>query len=248
MSATEPELDVSRETRDRLTALLALVEKWTRRINLVSAGSLEDGWRRHVVDSVQVHRAAPPARHWADLGSGGGFPGLVVAVMEAERATPARVSLVESDARKCAFLRAAVRELGLGAEVVSARIEDAPPLGADMLSARALAPLDRLLGYAARHLAPEGLAVFPKGARWREEVQAAERNWSFSLEAIPSITDPEAVLLRIGGISGVAARETPTAPHHRDREPEGGRRQDDHGDQSRRRAGQGRARGAADRP
>jgi 16S rRNA (guanine527-N7)-methyltransferase len=85
--------------------------------------------------------------------------------------------------------------------VIDARIEHVPPLGADVLSARALAPLGTLLGFAHRHLAPDGTALFPKGARWREEIAAAERDWTFSAEPIPSITDPDAVLLRIGGIA-----------------------------------------------
>ncbi|WP_273520983.1 16S rRNA (guanine(527)-N(7))-methyltransferase RsmG [Rhodosalinus sediminis] len=193
--------DVSRETRERLETLLALVGKWTRRINLVAPSTVEDGWRRHILDSIQVHRAAPAAQHWADLGTGGGFPGLVVAVLEAERTTPARVTLVESDRRKCTFLRTALRETGAQATVIDARIEHVPPLGADVLSARALAPLGTLLGFAHRHLAPDGTALFPKGARWREEIAAAERDWTFSAEPIPSITDPDAVLLRIGGIA-----------------------------------------------
>lgn len=203
--------------------LLGLVAKWTRRINLVAPSTVPDGWRRHVLDSVQVHRAAPPARHWVDLGTGGGFPGLVIAILEAERATPAQVTLVESDRRKCSFLRTALRETGATARVIDARIEAVPPLGADVLSARALAPLGTLLGFAARHLLPDGTALFPKGARWRDEVQAAQQDWTFSADAIPSMTDPDAVLLRIGGISPHAARETYTAPDHRDRESEGGR-------------------------
>ncbi|WP_239995000.1 16S rRNA (guanine(527)-N(7))-methyltransferase RsmG [Rhodosalinus sediminis] len=193
--------DVSRETRERLETLLALVGKWTRRINLVAPSTVEDAWRRHILDSIQVHQAAPAAQHWADLGTGGGFPGLVVAVLETERTTPAKVTLVESDRRKCTFLRTALRETGAQARVIDARIEHVPPLGADVLSARALAPLGTLLGFAHRHLAPGGTALFPKGARWREEIAAAERDWTFSAEPIPSITDPDAVLLRIGGIA-----------------------------------------------
>ena len=193
--------DVSRETRERLETLLALVGKWTRRINLVAPSTVEDGWRRHILDSLQVHRTAPAARHWADLGTGGGFPGLVIAILEAECTAPAQVTLVESDRRKCTFLRTALRETGAHASVIDARIESVPPLGADVVSARALAPLDTLLGFAHRHCAPGGTALFPKGARWREEIAAAERDWTFSAEPIPSITDPDAVLLRIGGIA-----------------------------------------------
>jgi 16S rRNA (guanine527-N7)-methyltransferase len=240
MSAKDPDLGVSRETRDRLEALLGLTARWTQRINLVSAESLEDGWRRHIIDSIQVHRAAPAAMHWADLGTGGGYPGLVVAILEAERAAPAQVTLVESDARKCAFLRTALRECAITASVVTGRIGALAPLGADVISARALAPLDQLLAYADHHLAPGGMAVFPKGARWRNEMAAAERNWTFKADEIPSITDPDAVLLRIGDISR-AARQSQNAPDHRSRESKGGRRQDDDSDKSRRRLGEGGA-------
>lgn len=240
MSGGPPALDVSRETRARLEVLLNLTARWTRRINLVSTDSLRDGWRRHILDSLQVHRAAPAATHWADLGTGGGYPGLVIAILEAERDAPARVTLVESDARKCAFLRTALRECGAAADVLPSRIEALPPLGADVISARALAPLDRLLAYADRHLAPGGTAVFPKGARWRDEVAQAERNWRFKATAIPSITESDAVLLRIGEISR-EPRQSQNAPDHRHRESEGGRGQDNDRDQPGRRAGEGGA-------
>jgi 16S rRNA (guanine527-N7)-methyltransferase len=238
MSGEAPAPVVSRETRARLEALLDLTARWTRRINLVSSESLKDGWRRHIVDSIQVHRAAPVATHWADLGTGGGYPGLVIAILEAERDTPARVTLVESDARKCAFLRAALRECGVAADVVPSRIEALPPLGVDVISARALASLDRLLAYADHHLAPGGTAIFPKGARWRDEVVTAKRNWTFKATTIPSITESDAVLLRIGEISR-APRQSQNAPDHRHRESEGGRGQDDDRDQPGRRAGEG---------
>jgi len=194
--------DVSRETLERLSIYAALVEKWNPRINLVSRASLPDLATRHVADSAQVHALAPhPVAHWADLGSGGGFPGLVIAILAQETGSPARNTLVESDARKCAFLRTVIRETGISATVLSERIEDAAPLGADVLSARALADLSALLGHAERHLAPGGTAIFPKGASWRHEVAEAQRKWQFTSRVDTSMTDPDAVILHVTGVS-----------------------------------------------
>lgn len=195
---------VSRETTGRLHALAALTVKWTARINLIGRGTVDDIWQRHIVDSAQIYGFAPPgARRWVDLGSGAGFPGLVVAIVAAERNPALQVTLVESDMRKAAFLATAIRDLQLSAKVETARIEALAPQGADVLSARALAPLPQLLHYAERHLAPGGLAIFPKGARFRNEIDAALETWSFSVQKHPSTTDPDSVILTIGEIARV---------------------------------------------
>ena len=138
-----------------------------------------------------------------DVGSGGGFPGLVVAILAAEKAPGLRVTLVDSDLRKAAFLTTVVRELGLNTTVCSERIESLAPLGADVLSARALAPLPQLLAYAARHLAEGGLAILPKGATHERELASALEHWRFSVQKHPSRTDPDAVLLVLGDITRV---------------------------------------------
>ncbi|GAB4282378.1 MAG: 16S rRNA (guanine(527)-N(7))-methyltransferase RsmG [Roseovarius sp.] len=196
--------DVSRETAARLERHAALLRKWTQRINLVSRASLPELWQRHIADSMQLWDLAPhPVSHWADLGSGGGFPGLVIAILAIERGSPARVSLVESDQRKAAFLRTAIRETGAPAEVIAARAEALAPLGAEVLSARALADLPRLLGHVAHHMRPEGTALLPKGARWQKEVEAARQTWNFDLELAKSQTEAEAVILRIRGVARV---------------------------------------------
>lgn len=196
--------DVSRETTDRLQALAALTAKWTARINLIGPGTVDDIWQRHIVDSAQICRFAPSeARRWVDLGSGAGFPGLVVAIIAAERNPGLQVTLVESDLRKAAFLATAIRDLQVSAMVETARIEALAPQGADVLSARALAPLPRLLQYAERHLAPGGTAIFPKGARFQGEIDAALETWSFSVQKHPSTTDPDSVILTIGEIARV---------------------------------------------
>ena len=188
--------NVSRETWDRLVAFEALVRRWNPTINLVSRASLDGLWQRHIEDSAQVFDHCPPsATAWADLGSGGGFPGIVVAILAQERCPNLRVTLVESDLRKATFLRHVSRELASPATVISARIEDVPALQADVLSARALAPLADLLPLAKVHLKPGGVAIFPKGERYAEEIVQARKDWDIVLEAHPSRLQPTAAIL-----------------------------------------------------
>lgn len=197
-------LDVSRETTERLREYEAILRKWNARINLVSRSTLEAIWTRHFLDSAQIYRLAPRnARHWADLGSGGGFPGLIVAILAKGEGRRIDVTLVESDQRKAAFLAAAVRELGLAAHVRAERLESTVPLACDVLSARALAPLDALVSYADRHLSSAGTALFPKGANHRAELAQAAKGWRFSCESVVSLTDPEAVILKLTEIARV---------------------------------------------
>lgn len=197
------DLSVSRETIDRLRGLEKLLIKWNPAINLVSKASLPQVWDRHILDSAQIFHLAQPASHWADLGSGGGFPGLVVACLAAELRPDLQITLVESDHRKSTFLREALRELQLQATVISARAEAIDPLGADVLSARALAPLVDLLALADRHMQPQGTALFPKGSTWRDEVARAREGWHFDLEAHPSLTDPAGAVLALKAIHHV---------------------------------------------
>lgn len=188
----------SEATVARLECHLALLRKWNGAINLVASSSLGDAWSRHVLDSVQVFALrGGSCGHWADLGSGAGFPGMVVAVLAAELAPQMRVSLIEADHRKAEFLRVVSRETGVAVQVIDSRIEGVPSLQADLVSARALAPLPVLCGYAALHLAPGGRAVFLKGARAEDEITAARATWNFNLDRVPSLTDPEAMVLVI---------------------------------------------------
>jgi len=151
---------------------------------------------------MQIYGLAPHSvDHWVDLGSGGGFPGLVVAIMGMDQKSPANVTLVESDTRKCAFLRSVIRETGAPATVINDRIENTPPLQADILSARALADLSKLLSFADRHLAKSGMAIFPKGASWTNELSQAQRAWSFSHRVVKSRTETGPVILTITGIA-----------------------------------------------
>lgn len=196
-------LDVSRETFDDLTRYHDLLVKWNAGINLVSKSSIGDLWNRHIWDSAQIMPMSGSGLNWVDIGSGGGFPGLVVAIM-AKRALPDRkVTLVESDQRKAAFLRTVIRELSLNAEVLVSRVESADPLHADVLSARALSDLDQLLGFADRHLAKDGVCLFLKGETWQNEVEIARHTWSFDLRAHKSKTSPTAAILEIKDIQRV---------------------------------------------
>lgn len=194
-------LGVSRETIEQLVQYVDLVERWNPRINLVSRKSLRDIWTRHILDSVQVFQCANVSGHWADLGSGGGFPGLVCAILGRSQPEDIRFTLVESDQRKSAFLRNVVRECNLNATVLSKRIETVDSLNADFLSARALADLDTLLSFCDRHLSPTGTALLPKGENWKKEVADAQQRWKFTAEPIKSLTEPQAVILKIKGIS-----------------------------------------------
>ncbi len=194
-------LDVSRETAGRFEEYAGLLRIWNPRINLVSRQTLADLETRHFADSAQLLALAPPeATTWADLGSGAGFPGLVVAILAAELRPALRVTLVESDQRKAVFLRTVAQRTGVSVTVHAARIEALPPLSADILSARALAPLTVLLDHASRHLASSGTALFPKGAGWRAEVEEALERWRFRCDNLSSATSPEGAILRIGEI------------------------------------------------
>ena len=194
-------LDVSRETFERLEAYVQLVQHWNPKINLVSRSSLNNIWERHILDSVQVYRLAPEFNNWVDLGSGGGFPGMVCAIMAIENAPEAQFTFIESDQRKSAFLRSVARECGAKCTVISKRIEMVDPMNADILSARALSDLRRLLSFCDRHLRKSGTALLPKGASWKKEVEDARKEWNFTYEPITSLTESQAVILRIKGVS-----------------------------------------------
>lgn len=197
-------VNVSRETMGRLETYVTLLEKWNPKINLVSRSTLAEIWDRHIVDSGQLLRLAPEnAKKWVDIGSGGGFPGLVIAILSKELHPERYVTLVESDQRKCAFLRTVARETGCDVSVLAERVEKMAPLDADILSARALADLPALLSFASLHLNENGTCLFPKGMNWEKEVEAAQDSWRFDYEAIRSETSQDAVILRINGIEHV---------------------------------------------
>lgn len=198
-SIFQSNFNVSRETINRLTQYLVVLNKWNHKINLVAPSTLQNAWHRHFADSAQLWALSPHEKHsWLDIGSGAGFPGLVIAAMAAEKAPQMEVTLIESDKRKCVFLQTAAREMGVNINVVSKRIEELPSMNADIISARALASLPQLLEFAEKHRNPDGICLFPKGARANSELTAATSSWHIQSEAVPSITDSEAVVLRIG--------------------------------------------------
>lgn len=197
-------LGVSRETMERLGRYESLLIKWQKSINLVSAGTLPQLWRRHMLDSAQLAALAPEsARRWADLGSGGGFPGLVVAILLAGR-PDFEMHLVESDQRKCIFMREVARATEAPATIHNCRIEDfAAGQGAfDVVSARALAPLDRLLGWAAPLFGPQTVGLFLKGQGVQDELTLARKSWIFEADLHPSQSDPAGSVLMLRGLHG----------------------------------------------
>ena len=181
----------------RLEVFVELLIRWQRRVNLVSRASLADPWRRHVLDSAQLHAHVPPGvRTLVDLGSGAGFPGLVLAIMGGPR-----VHLVESNQRKCAFLGEANRLTAAGAVIHNARIESLGALGADVVTARACARLDRLLALARPLLGRRGRCLFLKGRNVDEELTESRKNWTMTVKRIASVSHPSGAILIVEDIS-----------------------------------------------
>lgn len=185
-------MNASREAR--LAAYAALIRKWNPAINLVAPSTLADLESRHITDSERLANLVPAdGTPWMDIGSGGGLPGLVVAIAHPDRP----VTLVDSDRRKVVFLQTVIRELDLShCTAICARIESLPPASTRHLSARALAPLDRLMPYLDRHLARDGTAWLMKGRNWRNELDALGLDIAYQVAVHPSATDPQAVILQ----------------------------------------------------
>lgn len=184
---------VSRETVSRLETYAALLASWQRAVNLVAPSTIPDVWHRHFADSAQLLALAPPTGRWLDLGSGGGFPGMVLAILCAEHGA-ARVTLIESDQRKAAFLREVARATGVAVDILCERIGKTPTQAmlapAEVVTARALAPLDVLLGLALPFCGPSTVCLFLKGRRSEAEIVEARRRWSFEASQVKSVTDP----------------------------------------------------------
>jgi 16S rRNA (guanine527-N7)-methyltransferase len=193
-----PLASVSRETRQRLEDHASLYEKWSPRINLTAPSTQKDFWRRHVGDSAQLLEIVPEARHWIDLGSGGGFPGMVIAIL-LQDVPAARVELVESNRKKTAFLQAVKARCAPSAIIHPARIEDvvgriAPP---EIVTARALAALPKLLDMTAPWLQGATRALFHKGRGYAVEIEESRAKWRFDLVIHESRIDADSVVLDI---------------------------------------------------
>ena len=193
--------DVSRETSDRLNVFHDRLLHWTTSINLIAPSTVPHAWERHILDSAQVFDFIPPdaSRH-IDIGSGGGLPGLVIAIIAKEKQPGLASTLIESDQRKATFLRSVIRELDLQADVRCARIEAVADVTGDVVTARALAPLDQLLGFVAPLMAPGGVALLQKGRQAEAEIDLARQSWSFDLVSHVSRTEADARILQIKDI------------------------------------------------
>lgn len=189
---------VSRETFERLQRFVEQFRKWAPSINLVAPSTLPSVWTRHVLDSAQLLRLAPGVKRWIDLGSGGGFPGAVIAILLSEM-DDSEVRLVESNAKKVAFLRTALGMAGARVRIEQARIENCAARSDefDIVTARALASLDTLLDLASPWLGRGAVALFHKGRDYRREVEESRGAWDFHLLEHASVADPESVVLEI---------------------------------------------------
>jgi len=198
----QKELNVSRETMEKLKQYDELLQKWQKKINLVGPATMPDRWRRHFLDSAQLLPLIPEgAKIHVDMGSGAGFPGLVLAIM-----TGMEVHLIESDLRKCLFMREVIRVTGANVTVHNKRIEKVDDIKTDVISARALASLSKLLDYANPFLKEDTICIFPKGKRFEEELTELKYVWYIKEHRVTSVTDDEGVVLVIRGIEDV--RET----------------------------------------
>ena len=193
------DLDVSRETIDNLNSYVDILKKWNKKINLVSKESIKDVWNRHILDSAQLFKfVTPDVKNWMDIGSGAGFPGLVIAVL-AKRSFPnLQMTLVDSDKRKCVFLNEVVRELDLNVITISRRIEDCPPQDADVISARALTQLEKLLSYFMFHGKLESKGLFLKGIKIQEEIKSVSNTGLFQIKLTPSEVYNGGYLVEVG--------------------------------------------------
>jgi len=193
------QIDVSRETFERIETVLTCLDEWRLKMNLIGPAERASIWRRHVFDSLQLLAFLPPDARIVDLGSGGGFPALPLACALGE--TGGHITMVETVGKKARFLQAAVEAAGLNASVRQGRAENAGDIEADFVTARALAPLPKLLEYASPWLLRGGIGLFHKGERWKEELTAASAKWTFSSEAIPGISGGAGIILKIAEVS-----------------------------------------------
>ncbi|HEX4860679.1 MAG TPA: 16S rRNA (guanine(527)-N(7))-methyltransferase RsmG [Rhizomicrobium sp.] len=224
MSAWVGDFDISREMLARLKTYVGMLEDWNARHNLVSAASLADVWRRHVWDSAQLVRYVPQtAKTLADLGSGAGFPGLILAELLRGRV---EVTLFEATTKKCRFLEAVRDRLGLDVKIRNERMEAAAPEPFDVITARACAPLEALLGYAQNFARPGSVCLFLKGQNLAVELTQARKSWKIKALEHPSLSDPSGMVLEIQEFRHVADRGREDRPPARPgrRQPEGRRR------------------------
>jgi 16S rRNA (guanine527-N7)-methyltransferase len=201
--AFQHDTSVSRETLDRLRAYADLLAAWNKKINLVGKSTESDVWHRHMLDSAQLFPLLPPgAQALVDLGAGAGFPGLVLAIMGVPE-----VHLVESDQRKCAFLREAARIAGAAVTIHAKRAEDLGAFRADVITARALAPIGELLAWSEPFIAEGTRCIFPKGQNVEVELTDAYKRWRITVDRRPSRTDPRGTIVCISEVRRVQSEQ-----------------------------------------
>ncbi len=190
--------DVSRETLLKLRAYEASLQEWQNKFNLVSKSSLEDAWNRHFIDSMQLFKYIPQsAQSLYDFGSGAGFPGMVLAIMAAEKTPYLKVSLIESIGKKTLYLKHVSEICSVNVEIFNQRIESLPKNKVDVVTSRAMTSLSDLLGYAYPFCKKETVCIFPKGKKHQEEIDEAKKHWQFECQIHPSETSSEGVILVI---------------------------------------------------
>lgn len=196
--------NVSRETLADLIWYVELLQKWNETHNLVGSASLSDVWRRHILDSAQINELIPSSTDsLMDIGTGAGLPGIVLAILCKAQSKEPDIYLVESNSRKCAFLRTIVQGLKLDATIICERIERLKPFAVDVITARALAPLAELLDLAEPFVTAHTRCLFPKGRHFEGELTQATKYWIMKTTRIPSKSDPSSRILCLEGIRRV---------------------------------------------
>ena len=200
------DLNVSRETIQDLEILTNLLKKWTKAINLVGKATIDSIWSRHILDSAQLWRLRPDKLDtWVDLGSGGGFPALVLAILAKSDNPSVVFHLIESDERKCAFLKNVSRETLINTHVSNVRVENSKQVKADVVSARALAPVDKLLGLSHGFLTENAFCLFLKGQSCATEVEKAHESWNFCSKIMQSTSNDGGAVLKVWDIQRINA-------------------------------------------
>ena len=191
-------MNVSRETLNEFYEYETLLSKWNEKINLVSKNTLVDIWERHFLDSGQIIKHVEVSgKRWVDVGSGAGFPGLVVALLLRDRKIDCDLVLVEKNSKKGFFLNEVIRKLNLSVEVVNDNIDNLEPLNADILTARAFSELNNLIEIAFRHRKKEGLCLFLKGENYRIELDKTLNYWFFDYDIIDSLSSSSGKIIRV---------------------------------------------------
>ena len=190
--------NVSRETKNSFMVFEELLKKWNKKINLVSSSTINDFRERHVLDSLQLIKFAKTGKAvWLDIGSGGGFPGIPLAIYSKEKHPEFKFNFMDSNSKKCLFLEEVCRKLNIEGNVICDRIEEAPLVSCDYIVSRALAPLDDLLGYSKRHRNFMGKSLFLKGKKFKEEILHAKSRWHFSYKVHQSLSHKDGKIVEI---------------------------------------------------